>query len=86
MNAALRGLATNASHRTDAALGVWTPTGRGCQRVHENFDGWQLRTNTRRTWTVHRPDGSQVGRSEWSALWVAKAEAEKAMRENGDAR
>lgn len=81
MNGAIFGLAANARHRTDAALCIWTPRGKGSQRVHENFDGWQLRTNTRRTWTIHRPDGTQVGRFEWSALWVAKHEAETAMRE-----
>lgn len=80
MNMALHGVRANAQHRTDDALGVWKASGKGSKRVHENFDGWQLRTNTRRTWTVHRPDGTQI-RGEWSALWVAKAEAEQAIRE-----
>jgi hypothetical protein len=84
MNMVLHGLAANAQHRTDDALGVWKARGKGSQRIHENYDGWQLRTNTRRTWTIHRPDGVQVGTPgmrEWSALWVAKAEAERAIAE-----
>jgi hypothetical protein len=81
MNGALLGLRANAQHRTDDALGVWRARGKGSQRVHENYEGWQLRTNTRRTWTAHRPDGTQAGRSEWSALWVAKHEAEALMAE-----
>lgn len=79
MNGAIMGLRANAQHRTDEALGVWKASGKGIKRVHENYDGWQLRTNTRRTWTVHQPDGRQVG-GEWSALWIAKHEAEQAMR------
>lgn len=78
MNGATMGLRANANHRLDDALGVWKARGKGAGRIHENYDGWQLRTNTRRTWTVHRPDGRQVG-GEWSALWIAKYEAEQAI-------
>lgn len=79
MNGATMGLRANAQHRTDDALGIWKARGKGSQRIHENYDGWQLRTNTRRTWTVHRPDGTQVG-TPWGSLWLAKYAAEEAMR------
>lgn len=84
MNMAAHGLAANAQHRTDDALGIWTATGRGIRRVHENYDGWQIRTNANRTWTVHRPNGTPLntaGRTAaWSTLWAAKLEAERAIR------
>jgi len=80
MNGAIMGLRANAQHRTDQALGTWTASGKGSRRVHTNYDGWTIRTNTRRTWTVHTPDGDQVG-GELSALWVAKHDAERAIAE-----
>ena len=61
MNAALRGLAANDQHRTDAALGAWTRTGKGANVVHENFAGWKL-AKTPAGWVVTTPTGEQVGR------------------------
>lgn len=76
------GLEANAQHRTDAALGVWTKSGKGLRTVHENYDGWKL-SRVSNGWTVTRPgataaEGYRPGRvSVWSALWVAKQEAER---------
>lgn len=83
------GLAANAQHRTDAALGVWTKTGTGLRTVHENYDGWQIKKVTN-GWTVTRPgctvaEGYAPGRvSVWSALWVAKAEADRLIARDAE--
>lgn len=80
MNGAIMGLRANAQHRADEALGIWKARGKGSGRIHENFEGWQLRIDTDRMWTVYDPDGRRVGYGRYSALWVAKHEAEQAMK------
>ena len=84
MNYATMGLAHNAQHRTDDALGVWKASGKGLRRVHENFDGWQLRkTPDGYAWQVYTPAGDlATPRRCWTALHAAKGEAERLIRES----
>jgi hypothetical protein len=76
MNAATQGLKANEQHRTDAALGVWTPTGKGANRVHENFAGWKLAKAANGGWTVTNPLDEQLGT--FPSLAWAKGAAENA--------
>lgn len=78
LNGPLLGLRINAQHRMDDALGIWKARGKGADRVHENFDGWQIR-KTSQGWTVHRPDGTPADKWTWSTLAVAKAAAARLM-------
>lgn len=61
MNYAQRTVAQNASHRMDQVTGAWTASGRGSARVHENYQGYQLRkAPDGHRWLVLRPSGEVV--------------------------